>query len=215
MRGTEITNGRMDRVGGLPRRWKLGVGVLTLAASMTLASCGGDGGGCQGGGGDTGGGAAGGTTMASETTMGGGTTMMGGTTMGDTTMMGDTMMGGGAITDVQAILDAQRQDSQPLDGRLVQLQDAMVQEVVGDVSFLVGPSADQAVFVVLADEAAGAQVEQAVDINPGQTLAINGVMRPTPSAQEAQQALGLTLAEAEQLQNQQFYLFAEEVRIVG
>lgn len=113
---------------------------------------------------------------------------------------------------MQAILDAQRQDSQPLDGRLVQLQDATVQEVVGDVSFLIGPSADQAVFVVLA---AGAQAEQAVDINPGQTLAINGVMRPTPSAQEAQQALGLTLAEAEQLQNQQFYLLAEEVRMVG
>ena len=132
----------------------------------------------------------------------GGDTMMGGTTGGGTTASGP------AITDLQTIID--EPNKQSLAGREVRLSSAPVQDVVGDVSFLIGPGTGQTVFAVLGDELSGDQADAAVNIDPGETLAIVGTLRQAPSAQEAQQTLGLTQAEAEELRGEDVYLLVEE-----
>jgi hypothetical protein len=137
----------------------------------------------------------------------GGTTG-GGTTMGGTTMGGTTAFES-AITNLQTIVE--EPNKQSLAGQPVVLSSAQVFDVVGDVTFLVGPSADQTVFAVLQDELAAEQAEAAVNIEPGETLAIVGTLQQAPSAQQAQQELGLTQAEAEEMQGEDVFLLVEEV----
>lgn len=159
------------------------------------------------------------TTQAGGTTMGGTTggdtmmgTTMGGTTGGGTTMGttgGETTASESAITNLQTIID--EPNKQSLAGQPVLLSSTQVQDVVGDVTFLVGPSADQTVFAVLGDELVGAQADAAMNIEQGETLAIVGTLQQAPSAQEAQQELGLTQAEVAELQGEDVYLFVEEV----
>ena len=217
----------------LPPR-KLGVVALALAAAVSLTACAEESGGGQGNT-QSGGSAATATTMAGGTTMDttGGTTMAttGGTTMSGTTMSGTTMSGttsggttmattggttmqggttqGDAVTDVQSLLV---QDPQSLVGREVRISDANVQDVVGDATFFVGPSTGQTVLAAIEGERAGSQADQAVDINPGQTVQLNGTVEQLPSTRGLER-FGLNQSEIQDLENQQVYLSITDAQV--
>lgn len=82
---------------------------------------------------------------------------------------------GGPVTSIDTLLGAQ---SAALVGRQVRLEDVMVQEVVGDRGFYIGPTADQSVFVVLNQvPTPGTPTEGRYDVTPGQMIDVRGVMR--------------------------------------
>ena len=179
--------------------------VAALVSVFGAAACGGEEeAGDEGGGGE---GGAGGDTTVGDTTLQGG-----GNTVGDTTMQ-DGTTAEQPITDVETLLA--EPNKQSLVGRPVRLTGVSVPAVVGDITFLVGPNEDQAVPAVLEDELAGEQPDTAVNINPGQTIALTGEVREFPSVEEAQRVFGLSGAEAAELQNQGIYLLAEEVEIMA
>ena len=101
-------------------------------------------------------------------------------------------------------------------GQPVHLSGLKVQEVVGDKTFWVGPSTAQRLFVFLEeDPTAGQQVEGKVDVNPGQTLTIQGELRKLPSAEEAQRLWDITPQSFEALKQEQVYLFARSVKVTS
>lgn len=82
----------------------------------------------------------------------------------------------GPITDIATF--ANTGDLTGLVGREVQLSNVRVQEVVGDRSFWVGPSADQRAFVVLNEvPTPGTPTEGRYDVTAGQTINVNGQVR--------------------------------------
>ncbi|MBD2353124.1 hypothetical protein H6G41_00550 [Tolypothrix sp. FACHB-123] len=114
------------------------------------------------------------------------------------------------ITDVLVITNANKQT---LVNRPVQFTNVNVQSVVGDRTFWVGSSNTQRVFVVLAPKLDAGTAENKVVVKPGQTLDLAGVLKPAPSAKQAQQQWkGLTATEAQGLQNQIIYLEANQIR---
>ncbi len=121
--------------------------------------------------------------------------------------------GGGVVTDVPL---GQPERLLALVGRPVQLSSVQVQDVVGDKTFWVGPSAAQRLFVFLEeDKTAGQKVEGKVDVNAGQTVSITGELRKLPGAEEAQQQLGLSPQAYEALKQGQVYLYARTVKVVS
>jgi len=114
------------------------------------------------------------------------------------------------ITDVVVV--ATTQDQQSLVNRQVLLTNTPVQSVVGDRTFWVGPSNTQQMFVVLDEALDSGSTEKRLDINAGQTLTVNGLIRPMPSLADAQKQWGLSAAEAEALKNQKVYLQASQVQ---
>ncbi len=130
------------------------------------------------------------------------------------TAAGPPAAAGGPITDMMAILNAPNEPS--LVGRQVQLAGVRVQSVPGDVTFWVGPNDSQQLFVVLGkEEQSAGQVEGQVDVNPGQTVTITGVIKQLPGLQEAQQRWGLSAANSAALQHHQLYVQAEQVRVTS
>ncbi len=83
----------------------------------------------------------------------------------------------GPITDLAMITGATGLTA--MIGRPVQLGNVRVQEVVGDRTFWVGPSADQRALVVLNEEATPGQpgVEGRYDVTVGQVINVNGMIR--------------------------------------
>lgn len=79
---------------------------------------------------------------------------------------------GPPISDVILIVDAP--DRPVLAGREVRLANMRVLDVVGDRTFFVGPDANRRLFVVLNEAVPG---DSAIDINPGQTVNLQGVLR--------------------------------------
>ena len=216
-----------------PRAWKLGMGTLTVAATLSLAACGGGNNNNGNGGGNnkSSGGSgnspktsavSGGSTMGGSTMMGGGSTMMsGGTTgmMGGSTMMsgGSTAMGGGStmmggrITGIQAILNAKNPAS--IVGKRARLSGVQVQNVVSDTAFTVGPSAGKQVPAVLIREVMGKKAEKAVNINKGQKLMLVGTVRKIPKVEAARKRLGL--GSAASLKGKQVFLAVRKVKVTG
>lgn len=80
---------------------------------------------------------------------------------------------GPPITDVLLIVDAP--DRPVLAGREVRLTNAPVLDVVGDRTFFVGPDANRRLFVVLNETPVPG--DSAIDINAGQTVNLQGVLR--------------------------------------
>ncbi len=122
--------------------------------------------------------------------------------------------------DVDARGDAEgRRRQRPLQalvGRQVELSGVRVQDVVGDKTFWIGPSQSQRLFVFLEEDRTAAKpVEGKVDVNPGQTVAIQGELRRLPSAEEAQRQWGMTPQAFEALKQAQVYLHARSVQIHG
>ena len=219
-----------------PRAWKLGMGTLTVAATLSLAACGGGNNNSNGnknsGGGNnkSSGGAAtsssSGSTAGGSTMMGGGSTMMGGGStgmMGGTTMMGggSTMMGGGStmmgstgtsgkITSVQAILGAKKPAS--LVGKKVKLSGVQVQNVASDTAFTVGQSAGKQVPAVLVREVMG-KPDKAVNINKGQKVMLRGTVRRIPKAEAALKKFGLTKVPG--LNSKKLFIAVQKVKVTG
>ena len=114
------------------------------------------------------------------------------------------------ITDVVAI--ATTQDQQSLVNRQVQLTNTPVQSVIGDRTFWVGPSNTQQMLVVLDEALDSGSTEKRLAVKAGQTLTINGLLRPMPNTADAQKQWGLSAAEAEALKSQKVYLQASQVQ---
>lgn len=114
------------------------------------------------------------------------------------------------ITDIVAVTTTQNQQS--LVDRQVQLTSTPVQSVVGDRTFWVGPSNTQQMFVVLDEALDSGSTEKRLDVNAGQMLTINGLIRPMPGVADAQKQWGLSAAEAEALKSQKVYLQASQVQ---
>ncbi len=114
------------------------------------------------------------------------------------------------ITDVVVVTTTQ--DQQSLVNRQVQLTNTPVQSVTGDRTFWVGPSNTQQMLVVLDEALDSGSTEKRLDVNAGQTLTINGLIRPMPNMADAQKQWGLSAAEAEALKSQKVYLQASQVQ---
>lgn len=114
------------------------------------------------------------------------------------------------ITDVLVV--ATTQDQQSLVNRQVQLTNTPVQSVTGDRTFWVGPSNTQQMLVVLDEALDSGSTEKRLDVNAGQTLTINGLLRPMPNTADAQKQWGLSAAEAEALKSQKVYLQASQIQ---
>ena len=101
-------------------------------------------------------------------------------------------------------------------GRPVQLSGVRVQDVVGDKTFWIGPSDTQRLFVFLEEnQTPGQKVEGSVDVNQGQTVAIDGELRKLPSAEEAQQQWDISPQTFEALKKDQVYLYARSVKVIS
>jgi len=114
------------------------------------------------------------------------------------------------ITDVVVIASAP--DQQSLVNRQVQFANVPVQSVIGDRTFWVGSGNNERLLVVLDEALDSGNTERALDVNAGQTLTMNGIVRRMPSAADAQKQWGLSAAEADSLKNQRVYLQASQVQ---
>lgn len=112
------------------------------------------------------------------------------------------------ITDVTIIVDTP--DQQSLANRRVQFTNVNVQNVVGDRSFWVGQG-NSKVFVVLDTELDQGRAEEAIQVKPGQSLNLTGVLLPMPTSTQAQQQWQLSEAESRSLATQKLYLKADEI----
>lgn len=111
------------------------------------------------------------------------------------------------ITDETAIVDAR--DAAALAGRPVALFNVTVQTVVGPNTFWVGPSAGRQLFVALEPAPA-----VAVDVRPGQSIALAGVLRALPEDLTAMRsAWSLTAANEATLAGERVYLSATGIRV--
>ncbi|HEY0970302.1 MAG TPA: hypothetical protein VGE02_04925 [Gemmatimonadales bacterium] len=113
------------------------------------------------------------------------------------------------IVDELVIVDAP--DPAALAGRSTALIGVTVQTVVGDGTFWVGPSPDRQLFVVLDAAAASA-----VDIEPGQRIAVAGVLTAMPdSLAPVRTSWNLTSANAAMLSQESIYLAANDVEVLA
>jgi hypothetical protein len=119
----------------------------------------------------------------------------------------------GPITDLTAVFGAA--DAASLVGRQVQLDEpVLVQSVVGDATFWVGPSQDQQVFVFLEENADAAGPEGLVDVNEGQRVLITGTAEQLPPIEQARQQFDLSEQNSATLDGEQIYLRAQQVEVV-
>ena len=118
------------------------------------------------------------------------------------------------LTDLSSIAGAS--DKLSLAGRKAQFTNVTVQSVVGDKTFWIGPSKDKQLFVVLNEQPSpNKTVEGQVNVNPGQTVTVTGVIKKLPSMAEARKQWQLSDANSTTLANQQIYLAADHVDIVS
>jgi hypothetical protein len=116
------------------------------------------------------------------------------------------------ITDLLIVVDTN--DPAALIGRRVELQSVLVQSVVGDKTFWVGPSQDQQLFVVLDEERDPPGVEGLVDVDQGQQVSIGGTVEKLPPIEQARQQFDLSADNTADLNGAQLYLRAERVEVL-
>lgn len=123
----------------------------------------------------------------------------------------DTVVGAAPITDVLLVVVPERV---PLIGRRVALADMRVQTVTGARTFWVGPDPERQLFVVLDSSAVVDPAQQTVNVEPGQTVSVTGVLRalPTDLAGVAQ-TWSLSDANQATLRREQVYLAADSIRL--
>ena len=113
------------------------------------------------------------------------------------------------IVDEAAIVDAP--DRSAMVGRAVALLGVRVQTVAGDSAFWVGPSSSRQLFVVLDSQA----VTRRLDVEPGQTVAVAGVIRALPTdLARVRSAWNLTAANEAILAREGVYLEASRVELL-
>lgn len=111
------------------------------------------------------------------------------------------------ITDITIVIESVTPEE--MAGRTVELDEVMVQDVLGDRAFWVGPSSEDRLFVVLEEEPTPADpVEGRYDINPGQVISLVGTLRLMPETAQLDEQWDLDEAAMEALQAQTVYLHA-------
>lgn len=123
----------------------------------------------------------------------------------------DSAAGDAPITDVLVVVVPERV---PLVGRRVALADARVQTVTGARTFWIGPDPERQLFVVLDSSAVVDSAGRAMDVEPGQTVSVMGVLRALPD-DLAGTARPWSLSDANQatLRREQVYLAADSIRL--
>ena len=206
------------RGGGVPWwAWLLGLALLALLAFWLLSNLGGnnDSGSNNGtgGAGQTQAAGGGGSSDDGAAASGGvgGDGGEGGEASGDAGAGASGGAGGdggtGAITDLAEISGAS--DGGAVSGRATELDGVTVQSVTGDVTFWVGESAEDRVFVRMDEEASGG--EQGIQIREGQTLRITGQVDDVP---DDTAELDLSEEDATALGEEPVYIAASKVEIV-
>jgi hypothetical protein len=121
---------------------------------------------------------------------------------------GNQAADGQGLTDMLVVVNDENQAA--LAGRPALFANVRVQSVVGDRGFWIGPDQTQQLFVVM-DEANVGQSEGQIQVQPGQTLTLNGVIEKLPPIGQAPAEWGLDASNGEALANQQVYLHANQV----
>lgn len=100
-------------------------------------------------------------------------------------------------------------------GRTVQLENVLVQSVIGDQGFWVGPRHTQQVFVRLDERtASGDEADAAVNIEKGQRLTLFGTVERIPPPEEVQEKWDVDSAMARLIaRNEALYVAADSVRM--
>ena len=127
---------------------------------------------------------------------------------GQGTTGNNAQAGTGAVTDMLTVVHDRNQAAYA--GRPASFANVKVQSVVGDRGFWIGPNTNQQLFVVI-DEANVGQAENRVQIVPGQTLTLGGVIQKLPPLEQAPPEWGLNASNSAALANQQVYLHATQV----
>lgn len=102
-------------------------------------------------------------------------------------------------------------------GKRIRLEAVNVESVAGDRAFFVGTSPAQRVLIVFEEERTpGTPIEGKVDIDRGQKVTIDGVVRQMPSVAEAKRRFGhLMSAETlNSLRNEDTYIYTDDPKIV-
>lgn len=115
---------------------------------------------------------------------------------------------GDTLTDMMVVVNDRNQRA--LAGRQALFANVPVQSVVGDRGFWVGPSPDEQLFVVI-DEANAGRAEGAIQVTPGQTVTLGGVIEQLPSLDQAPPEWGLDASNSAALEGEQVYLHANQV----
>lgn len=116
----------------------------------------------------------------------------------------------GAVTDISAYLSAS--DKGSLAGRGADFGSVMVQRVLSDRAFTVGPSRDQELFVMLDNSLNEGAAEKQVQIKEGQRLTLAGTFEKPPTAETAQERYrGLSASEAAEMKAREIYVHANRV----
>jgi hypothetical protein len=196
------------RGGGVPWwAWLLGLLLLALVAFWLLNNLGGNNNsGSNNGTGNAGQTQAAGGANASGDAGAGASGGAGGDASGDAGASGGAG-GDGAITDLAEISGAS--DGASVSGRAAELEGVTVQEVTGDVTFWVGESAEDRVFVRMDEEASGG--EQGIQVREGQTLRITGQVEDVPADTAAWE---LEEEDATALGEEPVYIAASKVEVV-
>ncbi len=102
-------------------------------------------------------------------------------------------------------------------GRRIRLEAVNVQSVVGDRAFYVGTSPGKRILIIFQEEATpNTTVEGKVDIDRGQKVSIDGVVRAMPPVEEAKRQFG-KLMSAETLnglRNEETYIYTDDPKII-
>ncbi len=92
-------------------------------------------------------------------------------------------------------------------GRRAQLSDAVVLDVVGDTTFWVGSSLAESVLVYLEEER-----DDDLQVEPGQVVRLTGLVKPSPSAAEIEEAWELDPDTAEAVVGDRVYVYVASAR---
>lgn len=103
-------------------------------------------------------------------------------------------------------------------GRRVRLEAVNVESVAGDIAFFVGTSPSKRILVVFEQEATpNTPIEGKVDIDKGQRVTIDGVVREMPPLDVAKRQFGhlMTAETLNSLKNEETYIYTDDPKIVS
>ncbi|MDX1582794.1 MAG: hypothetical protein R3338_04265, partial [Thermoanaerobaculia bacterium] len=101
-------------------------------------------------------------------------------------------------------------------GQEVDLDDLVVQNVMGDVAFTVGPTPDSQILVIL-DQSPSRDtpgIEGQVDVDTTDLINLTGVIREMPSMEEARDQWNLEGAEEADFRLMKVYIHADTVEVL-
>ena len=121
----------------------------------------------------------------------------------------------GPIADLSRLIQPNNPDA--LDGTQVDIKNARVLSVTGDKSFWVGQDASNQVLVVLDEQATPSLPfrEGRYDVNPGQSIEVQGQVRKFPGFDEARDKWKIDPKLKSQFEDQKIYIAANKLSILS